>query len=161
MEVEFGWVVGLGGGGVQKLCWVVVSFVRWGRIQNFRPPLGPLFLVEVEFVGGWGGWCANPFLCQTQLGWVKLRLCWGWVGVVTITITRITKYELIYLYGLVWLCSLVCRFNGPLLSNGRSWWGWGVFHTIQMRGGLHTDTIVVVLRVASGSNSEIINILLQ
>ena len=28
MEVEFGWVVGLGGGGVQKLCWVVVSFVR-------------------------------------------------------------------------------------------------------------------------------------
>ena len=26
-----------------------------GRIQNFRP-LGPLFLVEVEFVGGVGGW---------------------------------------------------------------------------------------------------------
>ena len=36
-----------------KLCWVVVSFVRRGRIQNFRP-LGPLFLIEVEFlvVGG-------------------------------------------------------------------------------------------------------------
>ena len=29
MEVEFGWVVGwLLGGGVQKLCCVVVSFVR-------------------------------------------------------------------------------------------------------------------------------------
>ena len=45
-----------------KLCWVVVSFVRWGRIQNFRP-LGPLFLVEVEFlVGGgvgWGGMNSN------------------------------------------------------------------------------------------------------
>ena len=30
-----------------KLCWVVVSFVRLGRIQNFRP-LEALFLVEVE-----------------------------------------------------------------------------------------------------------------
>ena len=43
-----------------KLCWVVVSFVRLGRIQNFRP-LEALFLLEVEFlVGGrWvgGGWC--------------------------------------------------------------------------------------------------------
>ena len=28
MEVEFGWVVGWWGGGVQKLCLVVVSFVR-------------------------------------------------------------------------------------------------------------------------------------
>ena len=48
---------GLWGGGVQKLCLVVVSFVRWGSLQNFRP-LGPLFLVE--FPGGWGGgwwWC--------------------------------------------------------------------------------------------------------
>ena len=37
-----------------KLCWVVVSFVSPGRIQNFRP-LGSLFLVEVEFPGGgWG-----------------------------------------------------------------------------------------------------------
>ena len=36
-----------------KLCWVVVSFVSRGRIQNFRP-LGPLYLVEVEFVGGVG-----------------------------------------------------------------------------------------------------------
>ena len=32
-----------------KLCWVVVSFIRWGRIQNFRP-LGSFFIVEVEFV---------------------------------------------------------------------------------------------------------------
>ena len=38
-----------------KLCWVVVSFVRLGRIQNFRP-LGPLFLVVVEFVVVWGWW---------------------------------------------------------------------------------------------------------
>ena len=39
-----------------NLCWVVVSFVRWGHIKNFRP-LGPLLLVEVEFlgVGWWGG----------------------------------------------------------------------------------------------------------
>ena len=42
-----------------KLCWVVVSFVRFGCIENFRP-LGPLFLVKVEFLGGvdglgWGG----------------------------------------------------------------------------------------------------------
>ena len=37
-----------------KLSWIVVSFVRWGRIQNFRS-LGPLFLVEVEFLVGWGG----------------------------------------------------------------------------------------------------------
>ena len=29
-------------------------FVRWGRIQNFMP-LRPLFIVEVEFLGG--GWC--------------------------------------------------------------------------------------------------------
>ena len=40
-----------------KLCLVVVSFVRLGRIQNFRP-LGPLFLVEVEFLGG-VGWCGG------------------------------------------------------------------------------------------------------
>ena len=46
-----------------KFCWVVVSFVSRGCIQNFRP-LGPLFLVEVEFVGGWCG-----------VGWVG-----GWVG---------------------------------------------------------------------------------
>ena len=32
---------------------MVVTFVRQGRIQNFRP-LGPLFLVEVEFPGGGG-----------------------------------------------------------------------------------------------------------
>ena len=38
-----------------KLCWVVVSFVRLGRIQNFRP-LEALFLLEVEFLVG-GGWC--------------------------------------------------------------------------------------------------------
>ena len=37
-----------------KLCCVVVSFARLGRIQNFRP-LGPFFLVEVEFLGV-GGW---------------------------------------------------------------------------------------------------------
>ena len=39
------------GGGVLKFCWVVVSFVSRGCIQNFRP-LGPLFLVEIEFVVG-------------------------------------------------------------------------------------------------------------
>ena len=29
-------------------------------------------------------WCANPFLCQYKLSWVRLRLCWGWVRAVTI-----------------------------------------------------------------------------
>ena len=41
--------------------------------------------LEVEF--GWGsgvGGCTNPFSWQTQLSWVKLRLCLGWVRVVTI-----------------------------------------------------------------------------
>ena len=32
--------------------------------------------MEVEFVWG-GGWCANPFSCQTHLSRVKLRLSWG------------------------------------------------------------------------------------
>ena len=37
-----------------KLCWVVVSIAtRWSI--TFRP-LGPFFLVELEFLGGgWGG----------------------------------------------------------------------------------------------------------
>ena len=43
---------------MQKLCRVVVSFVRLGRMQDFRP-LGPLFLVEVKFLGGWGGVFSN------------------------------------------------------------------------------------------------------
>ena len=29
-------------------------------------------------------WCSKSFSCQTKLSWVKLRLCWGWVGAVTI-----------------------------------------------------------------------------
>ena len=63
-----------------KLCWIVISFVRWGRIQNFRP-LGPLFLVEVEFVCGlwlWVVWTAiivsNP---TSGWGYVELWLGWG------------------------------------------------------------------------------------
>ena len=64
-----------------KLCWVVVSLVRWGCLQNFRP-LGLVFLVEVEFlVGGVGGWVvvwtaiivSNP--TRLRLGWVVLG--WG------------------------------------------------------------------------------------
>ena len=62
-----------------KLCWVVVSCVRWGRIQNFRP-LGPLFLVEVEFLVGWGGlgginsnYHVKPNL-TLRLRWVVVRL---------------------------------------------------------------------------------------
>ena len=59
------------------MCWVVVSFFRWARIQNFRP-LGPLFLVEVEFPGGWwGGMNSNnrvkPNL-RLRLRWVVVRL---------------------------------------------------------------------------------------
>ena len=40
-----------------KLCWVVVSIATRCCITNFRP-LGPFFLVELEFlvVGGWWWW---------------------------------------------------------------------------------------------------------
>ena len=65
-----------------NLCWVDVNFVRWGCIQNFKP-LGPVTLVEVEFPGGWcgGGMNSNNRVKPSS---VKLRLCWGWVGVVTL-----------------------------------------------------------------------------
>ena len=46
-----------------KLCWIVVRFVRWGHIQNFRQQ-GPLFLVEVEFLCGW--WYEQQYSGQTQ-----------------------------------------------------------------------------------------------
>ena len=38
-----------------KLCWVVVSIATRCSITNFRP-LGPFFLVELEFLVGGGGW---------------------------------------------------------------------------------------------------------
>ena len=58
MEVEFGWVVGwwwVGGVAVCKNC-VGLLLVLFGEVAyNFRP-VGPLFLVEVEFPGvGWVG----------------------------------------------------------------------------------------------------------
>ena len=53
-----------------KLCCVDVSFVRWGRLQNFRP-LGPLFLVEVEFLGVVGGMNSNNRVKPNQ---VEVRL---------------------------------------------------------------------------------------
>ena len=56
-----------------KLCWVVVNFVRWGRIQNFRP-IGPLFLVEVEFPGG--GRCGGMNSNNRVKPNLRLRLCW-------------------------------------------------------------------------------------
>ena len=37
-----------------RLCWIFVSFAWYGSLQNFRP-IGSLFLVEVEFLGGVGG----------------------------------------------------------------------------------------------------------
>ena len=49
---------------------VVVSFVRWGHIQKFRPQ-GPPFLVEVEFLGGgvvqpiWG-YSTSPSGCPPK-----------------------------------------------------------------------------------------------
>ena len=71
------------------LCWVVLSFALWGRLQNFRP-LGSFFLVEVEFlVGGW--WCkviimSNPTRLRLGSGWVVVRLgfwqytfSWIWI----------------------------------------------------------------------------------
>ena len=61
-----------------KLCWVVVSFVRRGRIQNFRP-LGPLFLIEVEFlvVGGVVVNSNNRVKPNFRLSKVVLWLSWG------------------------------------------------------------------------------------
>ena len=59
-----------------KLCWVVVSFVRWGRVQNFKS-LRPLFLVKVEFlvvVVVWGGVNSNNHVKPNQ---VEVRLSWG------------------------------------------------------------------------------------
>ena len=70
---------GLWGGGVQKLCLVVVSFVRWGRIQNFRP-LGPLFLVEVEFLVGWGG-VGDGVNSNNHVKPNSVELSWGCVEV--------------------------------------------------------------------------------
>ena len=61
-----------------KLRWVVITFVRWGRIQNFRP-LGPLFLVKVEFVGGWCGVGVNSNnRVKPNLSWVYIELRLGW-----------------------------------------------------------------------------------
>ena len=55
----------------------LVSFVRGGHIQNFRP-LGPLFLVEVVFlvvvVVGWSGMNSNNHLKPNQ---VEVRLSCG------------------------------------------------------------------------------------
>ena len=44
-------------------------------------------LLEVDFVVVWVGWYEQQWSCQTQLSRVKLMLCWGWVGVVTILMT--------------------------------------------------------------------------
>ena len=55
------------------MCWVVVSFVRWCCIQNFRP-LGPLFLGEVEFLVG--GWVVRTAIIVSNPTKSKLRLVW-------------------------------------------------------------------------------------
>ena len=60
-----------------KLSWIVVSFVRWGRIQNFRP-LGPLFLVEVEFVVGWWWVWTAIIVSNPTSGWGYVELWLGW-----------------------------------------------------------------------------------
>ena len=58
-----------------KLCWVVVGIAGWPCLQNFRP-LGPFFLVELEFLGGG---CkviivSNPTRLWLGCGWVVVRL---------------------------------------------------------------------------------------
>ena len=62
------------------MSWIVVSLIRWGRIQNFRP-LGPLFLVEVEFpVGGWWWWWWTAIIMSnltSGCGYLELWLGWG------------------------------------------------------------------------------------
>ena len=59
-----------------KLCWIVVNFAWYGRLQNFRP-LGSLFLVEVEFLvgGGWGGWGGCKVIIVSNP--TRLRLGYG------------------------------------------------------------------------------------
>ena len=62
-----------------NLCWVVVSFVRLGHIQYFRP-LGPLFLAEVEFLVGDGGgvvWCGMNSNNHVKPNQVEVRLSCG------------------------------------------------------------------------------------
>ena len=55
MEVEYGWVVvWWGGGGVQKLCWVVVSFVEVRLHTKFQTTR--TIISSRNRVCGWGRW---------------------------------------------------------------------------------------------------------
>ena len=55
-----------------KLCWVVVSIAGRVCITNFRP-IGPFFLVELEFlVGGW--WWVVKSDIRVKPNQVKVRL---------------------------------------------------------------------------------------
>ena len=59
-----------------KLCLVVVSFVRWVRIQNFRN-VWPFLLIDFSFmVGRWWGWGGMVciFMSNPTSVEVKLRL---------------------------------------------------------------------------------------
>ena len=54
---------------------------------------------------GWGGWwCANPFSCQTQLSWVKLRLSWGCDNKHAYKISWQSVYVRMQGEHLAWLC---------------------------------------------------------
>ena len=57
-----------------KLCWVVVSIATRCSITNFRP-LGPFFLVGLEFlVGGMGWWWCKVIIMSNP---TRLRLGCG------------------------------------------------------------------------------------
>ena len=67
-----------------KLCWLVVSIVSWGRIQNFSP-LGPFFLT-IPGGGGVGcGWgvviisykAISVQSIEIELDWLGLSLAIG------------------------------------------------------------------------------------
>ena len=56
-----------------KLCLVVVSIATRCCITNFRP-LGPFFLVELEFLVGGGGWWCKVIIVSNP---TRLRLGYG------------------------------------------------------------------------------------
>ena len=76
-----------------KLCWVVVSITTRCSITNFRP-LGPFFLVELEFLVGGGGWWVVKSDNRVKPNQVKVSL-WlscGFVGALTIKLCHLNDF---------------------------------------------------------------------
>ena len=64
---------------------------------------------EIEF--GWG-WCAKSFSCQTQLSWVKLRLCWGWVGPMLIILIHRRRVKIVKTFIYFFSILIIIIING-------------------------------------------------